>query len=231
MRKLTSRAFQKCGSLWVLKVLNPSYRLSKYGQIQRIFLLEWRCHKKKTRPQYWVLGSDTESAWAQHGWFHADSMAALKTHYCGRVFFLWRLLFLLTEPKFHSLLTLSSNNSRSKADTPNKFHIFGIVRTFSFTWFYPGYFFLWANFEESVFYGKRAFLAFFHDHTEKNSDNFDSNIIEVWWLAHSSFRNWCSTFYRTQVNLGSDLWVRMSVCPSQTNKHTLCRLNWIPTQY
>ena len=24
------------------------------------------------------------------------------------------------------------------------------------------------------------------------------------------------SFYRTQVNLGSDLWVRMSVCPSQT---------------
>ena len=28
-------------------------------------------------------------------------------------------------------------------------------------------------------------------------------------------------FYRTQVNLGSDLWVRMSV----RNKQTLCRLN------
>ena len=80
--------------------------------------------------------------------------------------FFYGSLFLLTEPKFHSLLTLSSNNSRSKADTPNKFHIFGIVRTFSFTWFYPGYFSLWAYFEESVFYGKRPFLAFFHDHTE-----------------------------------------------------------------
>ena len=28
-------------------------------------------------------------------------------------------------------------------------------------------------------------------------------------------------FYRTQVNLGSDLWVRMSVCP-----YTFCILNW-----
>ena len=31
-----------------------------------------------------------------------------------------------------------------------------------------------------------------------------------------------SNFYRTQVNLGSDLWVRMS----QTNKQTFVRLNW-----
>ena len=172
MWKGTSWGFRKCGSFQDFEVLNHSYGMSKFGQIQRKILLGRRRHKKKTRPQYWVLRAAIESAGAQHGWFHADSMAALKTHYCGRVFFLQRLLFLLTEPKFHSLLTLSSNNSRSKADTPNKFHIFGIVRTFSFTWFYPGYFFLWANFEESVFYGKRPFLAFFHDHTEKKFRQF-----------------------------------------------------------
>ena len=53
---------------------------------EKILVEMWR-HKKKSRPQYWVLRSETESAWAQHGWFNADSMAALKTHYCGRVFF------------------------------------------------------------------------------------------------------------------------------------------------
>ena len=58
---------------------------------EKILVEMWR-HKKKSRPQYWVLRSETESAWAQHGWFNADSMAALKTHYCGRDFFLWRLL-------------------------------------------------------------------------------------------------------------------------------------------
>ena len=31
MRKLTSWGFQKCGSFWVLKVLNQSYWLSKLG--------------------------------------------------------------------------------------------------------------------------------------------------------------------------------------------------------
>ena len=65
---------------------------------EKILVERWR-HKKKSRPQYWVLRSETESAWAQHGWFNADSMAALKTHYCGRDFFLWRLLFFVTDPK------------------------------------------------------------------------------------------------------------------------------------
>ena len=45
-----------------------------------------RC-EKKTRPQFRFLGPEIESAWDQHGWFHADSMAALKTQNCGRVFF------------------------------------------------------------------------------------------------------------------------------------------------
>ena len=97
--------------------------------------------KKTTLFNEQVLGAAIESAWVPYGWFHADSMAAPKTDPLKSVVF-YGSLFLLTEPKFHSLLTLSSNNSRSKADTPNKFHIFGIVRTFSFTWFYPGYFFL-----------------------------------------------------------------------------------------
>ena len=84
----------------------------------------------------------------------------------GVVFF-YGSLFLLTEPKFHSRLTLSSNNSRSKPHTPNKFHIFGIVRTSAFRWTYPGFFCLAANFEEQAFYEKRRFFAFLHDRTEK----------------------------------------------------------------
>ena len=79
----------------------------------------------------------------------------------GVVFFFNGSLFLLTEPKFHSRLTLSSNNSRSKPHTPNKFHIFGIVRTSAFRWTYPGFFFLWANFEEQAFYEKRRFFCIF----------------------------------------------------------------------
>ena len=88
------------------------------------------------------------------------------------VSFFYGSLFLLTEPKFHSRLTLSSNNSRSKPHTPNKFHIFGIVRTSAFRWPYPGFFFLWANFEEQAFYEKRRFFAFLHDRTEKIFNKF-----------------------------------------------------------
>ena len=134
IRKLTSWGFRKCGSFWDLEVLNHSYWLSKSGQIQRKILLGRRRSKKKTRPQFRILGPEIESAMAQHGWLNADSMAALKTQNCGRVFFLERLLFLLTEPKFHSCLTLTRNNSRSKPDTLNKSHIFGKLWTLAFTW-------------------------------------------------------------------------------------------------
>ena len=47
MRKLTSRAFQKCGSFRVLKVLNQSYWLSKSGENWRKKSIERRRQKKK----------------------------------------------------------------------------------------------------------------------------------------------------------------------------------------
>ena len=145
MWKLTSRAFRKCGTYWAYQVLSHSYWLSKSDQIQRKILLGRRRHKKKTRPQFRFLGPEIESAWDQHGWFHADSMAALKTHYCGRVFFLQRLLFLVTDSKFQSLPTLSSHNSCSKPLNHLILYIFGILRTSAFTWCYPGYVFQYQN--------------------------------------------------------------------------------------
>ena len=47
--------------------------------------------------------------------------------------------------KFGSVPTLSSDNSRSKTRRPKNHHIFGIVRTLAFTWWYPGYVFLYQN--------------------------------------------------------------------------------------
>ena len=145
MWKLTSWGFRKCGSFWDLEFLKHSYRHLKSGQISRKNFSKNGRYEKKTRPQYWVFGSDTESAWVQHGWFHADSMAALKTHYCGRVFFWERLVFLVTDPKFHSPSTLSSDNSRSKTPRPKNYHIFGNVWTWAFSWWYPGYVFQYQN--------------------------------------------------------------------------------------
>ena len=55
-------------------------------------------------------------------------MAALKTHYCGHVFFLQRPLFLVTDSKFQSLPTLSSHNSCSKPPNLKNYHIFRILR-------------------------------------------------------------------------------------------------------
>ena len=57
---------------------------------------------------------------------------------CG-VFFFWRRLFSVTEPKFQSLLTLSSNNSPLETPTPKKYDIFGKLRTWAFSWWYPGF--------------------------------------------------------------------------------------------
>ena len=134
MRKLTFWGFQKCCSFRVLKVLNQSYWLSKSGENWRKNSKERRRQKKKTRPQFWVLSSVTESAWAQYGWFHADSVAELKTQNCGRVFFFWRLVFSMTDQFFRTRPSLTAYNSRSKPHTPNKFHIFGNVRTWGIIW-------------------------------------------------------------------------------------------------
>ena len=122
------------------------------------------------------------------------SFQNLKLKIVAVLFFFWRLVFSWTDQFFRTRPSLTAYNSRSKPHTPNKFHIFGNVRTWGFTWTYLGYFFLWANFEEWAFYEKSRFLAFFHCRTEKNSNNFDSANIEVWRLAHSSFWNLCSTF-------------------------------------
>ena len=92
MRKLTSRGFRKCCSFWVLEVLNQSYWPSKLGENWRKNSKERNRNKKKTRPQFWVLCSEIESAGDQHGCFNADSISSRNFQNCGRVFFLLRLI-------------------------------------------------------------------------------------------------------------------------------------------
>ena len=172
MWKSMSWRFWKCCSFWVLKVLNQSYWLSKFGENWRKKSMERRRCKKKTRPQYCVLSSETNSTAFSHGGDDMLFVSELKTQNCGRVFFFWRLVFSMTDQFFRTRPSLTANNSRSKAPTPNKFYIFGNVRTWGFTWTYPGNFFLWANFEEWAFYEKSRFLAFFRVRTEKNFKQF-----------------------------------------------------------
>ena len=161
MRKLTSWGFQKCGSFWVLKVLNQSYWLSKSSENWRKNSKEMRCHKKKTRPQFSILRSVTESVWAQYGWFHADSVTELKIENCGRVFFLWHLVISMTDQFFRTHPSLTAYSSRSKPHTPNKLHIFGKLWTWAFAWSYPGRIFLHKIFEEKRKKQKMHFFAIF----------------------------------------------------------------------
>ena len=52
--------------------------------------------KKKTRPRFLVLGSEIESACDQHGCSYADSISSRNSQNCGRVFFLLRLIVIVT---------------------------------------------------------------------------------------------------------------------------------------
>ena len=89
MSKLTSRRIWKCIIYEGYGDFCASYYPSKsaHGGKSESVTIIMRCSKKKTRPQFWVLSAAIESAWDQPYWSHADSMAALKTQNCGRVFF------------------------------------------------------------------------------------------------------------------------------------------------
>ena len=137
MSKSMPRAFRKCGTFRYKKVLNQSYWLSKSGQIWRKKFSEWRRHKKKTRLQYCTEGRHMNRIGFSHGKFDILFISGLKTAYWSRVFFLWRRLFSGTSPKFQTLLTLSSRNSRSETRKIDKFHIFETAWTSAFSWCYP----------------------------------------------------------------------------------------------
>ena len=201
MRKLTSWGFQKCGSFWVLKVLNQSYWLSKSGENWRKNSKERRCHKKKTRQQFSIFRSVTESAWAQYGWFHADSVTELKIENCGRVFFFWRLVISMTDQFFRTHPSLTAYSSRSKPHTPNKLHIFGKLWTWAFAWSYPGFFFFEQISRNERFMKKLVFLHFFVAAPKKNSSGRWSDNNEDWRLPYSSFRSWRSKFFKTPVKV------------------------------
>ena len=141
MWKLTSRAFQKCGTFPSLEILYRSYGCSKSGQISRFFLSLFSkivgVTKKKRRPQFFRFRFPIESAGTKVGYFDADSIWSRNFENCGRVFFFERQLFLMTNSKFQTPLTLTSHNSGSKHRSMENHHIFRFVRTSAFTWCSP----------------------------------------------------------------------------------------------
>ena len=96
MWKLTSWQFRKCGTYWACHVFNGSYRPSKMDESEKNWSVpeNKRCPKKETRPQFWKLRLEIESALKQPCWSHADSISEAKTQNCGRVFFFGHLLSL-----------------------------------------------------------------------------------------------------------------------------------------
>ena len=91
--------------------------------------------KKKTRPQFCVLGPEIESAQKKHGWLHADSISGPKSQNCvGNIFF--------TAPSptnFFSKFepTLTANSYGLKTPNLKNYHIFGKLRTSAFTGYPP----------------------------------------------------------------------------------------------
>ena len=108
MWKLTSWRFRKCGTYWACHVFNGSYRPSKMDESEKTGPSPKisGVQKKKTRPQFWKLRLEIESALKQPCWSHADSISEPKTQNCGRVFFfghrLSREFFLQISPNFDS---------------------------------------------------------------------------------------------------------------------------------
>ena len=88
MSKLSSRGFRKCGTFWAYDLFNGSYCCSKSAQGSKsVFVTKnKRCHKKKTRPQFWVFGSETNSRSGPPYELPWLFVSGPKNQNCGRVF-------------------------------------------------------------------------------------------------------------------------------------------------
>ena len=130
-----------CRSLQRGVIAAQSQQFLNFGSVSKIK----RCHKKKSRAQFWFFGSAMNRRSCPPYGVPLLFMAGPKNQNCGRVFFLLRLLWPNFFLKFD--LTLTANNSPLKSRTPKKYHIFGILRTSAFLWSYPGYGTVFDNLE------------------------------------------------------------------------------------
>ena len=63
----------------------------------------------------------------------------------------WQNKFLPSKIFLEFDKTLTANNSHLKTATTKNYHIFGILRTSAFTWWYPGWGIVIQNFEKIAF--------------------------------------------------------------------------------
>ena len=106
-----SRGFRKCGTFWVYDFLKGSYWLSKSSQISKKNWVRGSVPKKSHGHNFNFSGLARNQRLTNRVDFTLIPWRARKIKIVAVSFFLFRLLFLGTDPKFQSLLTLSSNNS------------------------------------------------------------------------------------------------------------------------
>ena len=137
MRKLTSRRFRKCGSFCASEFLNGSYRCSKLtdceilGPLPKIRGVAKKQHSETN--EFW--GLKRRSGRPNHVRAPWSSFRLTKISIDGVLFFcdttFHRIFF------FNFDLTLTANNYGLKTPNLKNYHIFGILRAFSFTWYLP----------------------------------------------------------------------------------------------
>ena len=180
----------------------------------------WRS-KKKTRLQYCTDGRHMNRIGFSHGKFDILFISGLKTAYWSRVFFFERQLFLMTNSKFQTPLTLTSHNSGSKHRSIENHHIFRFVRTSAFTWCSPCRVYEIRMSRKCGKHKKYHFSCFWASQRWKKvggrrSDNFDATA-----PAHGSFWPILPTFLMG-INRNDDTLKFWGPRPPQSWKNQIC---------
>ena len=139
MRKLSSRGFQKCGTFGSCELFNGSYCCSKSTDFEILGpLAKLRGVTKKRHGHNFEFSGLKRIAGAVHHMSYLGySFPAQKIKIVAVSFFCYASSHPIFFLKFD--LTLTANNSPLKSRTHKKYHIFGILRTSAFTWWYPGW--------------------------------------------------------------------------------------------
>ena len=137
MCKLTFRAFQKCGTYWAYQVLNGSYCWSKSDKCEILApLAKIRGVTKKRHGHNFDFWDLKRIARRPHhvrrpGYsFQAPKIKIVAVSFFRNASFL-EFFFSEFDP------TLTANSYGLKPSNLKNYHIFGILRTFSFTWYPP----------------------------------------------------------------------------------------------
>ena len=147
MRKLRSWAFRKCCTFWVYDVLKGSYWPSKSTDFENLGLLPKIRGVTKKRHGHnfdfsalpWIGGLVHPIEYPSYSWRARKIKIVVVSFFCDTAFCCWK--------KLNNDWTLTANNSPLKSRRPKKYHIFGKLRTWAFSWWYPGYGIVFENFE------------------------------------------------------------------------------------